>query len=663
MFISKIELNSKIGITPKTKEILNQEGIISIFDLITLYPKRYLNFSISELTEGPVLVKGVIQGDVKAVRFRNNLNMLSFECFINDRIVKIVIFNRLFLKNRLVNNKTIYISGKYERKKETITASDIYFKLDEGKITPVYKSKADQKVIHEAITASLLRYKDYINDEVPEYLLSRYRLLDFYTCLMMIHNPSSLDDVKEALRRLKFEEFFRFQLKLAYSRLDNESTLKAPKIIDMARVRKFISTIPFELTDDQKEVVNDIYRDMKSPKAANRLVQGDVGSGKTIVAAISLYAVAINRCQSCLMAPTEILARQHYKNLMDIFKDEDIRIELLTSSISKVKRRELLERLSNGDIDILIGTHAVISDDVIFKNLELVITDEQHRFGVNQRQILRKKGNNPDVIYLTATPIPRTLAIGLFADLDISSIRTMPKGRSPIKTKVINNENLKPVFNFINDEIKHGHQAYIIAPLITESDKIDLHDVNNVYEMVKEHFDCNIGLMHGKLKDNEKDAIMQSFVNNEIQILVSTTVIEVGIDNKNASVILILDAERFGLSQLHQLRGRVGRGNIKSYCFLSSTYEEIERLKIMEETTDGFRLSEEDLRLRGPGDFFGNKQSGMPEFKLVDIVKDYKILEVAKKEATYIINNNLLKKYKYLYEYIKNEFDNSSILD
>ena len=589
--------------------------------------------------------------------------MLSFECFINGRIVKIVIFNRLFLKNRLVNNKTIYISGKYERKKETITASDIYFKLDEGKITPVYKSKADQKVIHEAITASLLRYKDYINDEVPEYLLSRYRLLDFYTCLMMIHNPSSLDDVKEALRRLKFEEFFRFQLKLAYSRLDNESTLKAPKIIDMARVRKFISTIPFELTDDQKEVVNDIYRDMKSPKAANRLVQGDVGSGKTIVAAISLYAVAINRCQSCLMAPTEILARQHYKNLMDIFKDEDIRIELLTSSISKVKRRELLERLSNGDIDILIGTHAVISDDVIFKNLELVITDEQHRFGVNQRQILRKKGNNPDVIYLTATPITRTLAIGLFADLDISSIRTMPKGRSPIKTKVINNENLKPVFNFINDEIKHGHQAYIIAPLITESDKIDLHDVNNVYEMVKEHFDCNIGLMHGKLKDNEKDAIMQSFVNNEIQILVSTTVIEVGIDNKNASVILILDAERFGLSQLHQLRGRVGRGNIKSYCFLSSTYEEIERLKIMEETTDGFRLSEEDLRLRGPGDFFGNKQSGMPEFKLVDIVKDYKILEVAKKEATYIINNNLLKKYKYLYEYIKNEFDNSSILD
>ena len=654
MLLENIKITRKDGIGPKTYEILTSNGINSVYDLINIFPTKYLNYKTTGLDCENVFIRGTVFSDVKNTYVKKSLSYMTFDLEVENKIVKVVIFNRDYLLPRLKVGNIIYVSGKYEGYRNQISASNIFFNVNENTIEPLYDfhnipSKSLKKIIVNIID----KYFMYFKDNIPSYLLEKYNLPSIYDMYNLIHNPKSTKDYELAYKRLKYEEFLTFELKFQYSRLLSKKSLKTPKKWDINVIRDFIKTIPFELTDSQKEAVNDIYRDLKSEYPANRLIIGDVGSGKTIVAALGIYATALDNYEVCFMAPTEILAYQHYNNLCELFRNTPIRIEILTSSIKGKNRTDLLDKIKNHEVDVIIGTHALFTDDIIYNNLGLVITDEQHRFGVNQRKALRDKGFNPDVLYLTATPIPRTLAISVFGDMDSSIIKGLPKGRQQIKTKVVLEDNFDACLNIVNEEIKNKHQVYVISPLIEESDKMDLHDVFETSEMLKNKLsNYSIRILHGKMKQNEKDEIMNSFKNNEFEILVSTTVIEVGIDNPNATVMIILNAERFGLSQLHQLRGRVGRGSAQSYCFLITDNSDKERLKIIENTLDGFELAECDLKLRGPGDFFGSRQSGLPNFKYGNLVDDYLVLEDAKNDSYNIIFNDDIKKYEELYEKI-----------
>ena len=458
-----------------------------------------------------------------------------------------------------------------------------------------------------------------------------------------MHFPTSPEEVKHARRRLVYEEFLYFQLKMqAFRKFEREQSTGLRQHYDLKKLKGFIATLPFQLTNAQKKVVNEICADIKSPYKMNRLLQGDVGSGKTAVAAIALYASVTAGYQGALMVPTEILAEQHVESLNSLLEPTGVTIALLSGSVKGKKRQEILRQLKAGDIDIMIGTHALIQDEVDFHNLGLVITDEQHRFGVEQRRILREKGESPDVLFMTATPIPRTLAITVFGEMDVSVINEMPAGRKTIETHWAKNDMLDRILEFVEAELKKGRQAYVICPLIEESDKLDVQNAIDVYSLLSNYYDGRFkaGLMHGRLPSTEKEEVMKAFSLNEIQLLVSTTVVEVGVNVPNATVMVIYDAERFGLSQLHQLRGRVGRGQEQSYCILlADPKTEIgkERMRIMTETNDGFILSERDLELRGPGDFFGKKQSGLPEFKVADMVHDYRALETARNDAAILI--------------------------
>ena len=659
MNLKNIYLKKEFGIGPKTFSILKKMGINTIYDLINIYPKRYLNFNLTDLSSDNVFVYGIVLTEVNVFFVRKNLSYLSFDLKVNDDIYKITIFNRNFLKNQIKINNKIYVQGKLEAHNKKIIATNIYFNVKENTFEPVYEIEGiASKSLKKIILNNIDKYKDYIKEELPKFLVEKYNLPDILTFYRLMHDPKDKSDIDLCYKRLKYEEFLTFELKVQYLRYLNQNDLKTPKKWDINYIRDFISKIPFELTQSQKDVTNEIYLDLKSTHPMNRLVQGDVGSGKTIVAALCILACSLDNYEVCFMAPTEVLAYQHYNNFINLFKDTNLRIEILTSSIKGKKRSELLDKIKNHEVDIIIGTHALFTSDIIYDNLGLVITDEQHRFGVNQRKALREKGFNPDVLYLSATPIPRTLAISLFGDMDISIISQLPSGRKKIKTKVVLEDNIDSILSLVKDELENGHQAYCITPLIEESTKTDLHDVYEIYDMLKEKLpNARLELLHGKMKQAEKDLIMKRFYNKEFDILVSTTVIEVGIDNPNSTVMMIFNAERFGLSQLHQLRGRVGRSKLDSYCFLITNNTDIERLKIIENTTDGFKLSEEDLRLRGPGDFFGSRQSGVPNFKYGNIITDIKELEKAKNDAYYIINTIGLDKYFYLKDKVLEEIN------
>ena len=587
------------------------------------------------------------------------MSYTSFDVSVNDKILKVTIFNRAFLSSKIKEGNTIFIDGKYDSASSKIVANNLYFSINENTFEPIYEIEGiPSKVLKKAILNAIDEYSEYIHETLPKFIKEKYNLLNVVDSYKLIHNPKSQVDIDNALRRFKYEEFLTFELKLQYLKYLNKNEKKTPKKWDINVIRDFIKTIPFEFTDAQKRVTNEIYKDLKSDYPMNRLVQGDVGSGKTIIAALAIYAVALDKYEACMMAPTEVLAYQHYESLSKLFKNTPIRVGLLTSSIKGKKREELLDKIRNHEIDVIIGTHALFTEDIIYDNLGLVITDEQHRFGVNQRKALREKGFNPDVLYLTATPIPRTLAISLFGDMDLSIIDELPKGRKEIKTKVVLEDNIDACFSFIDKEIGNNHQIYVISPLIEESKKLDLHDVFDTLNIFKERFpNYNIEVLHGKMKQAEKDEIMKRFKNNEFQILISTTVIEVGIDNPNATVMMIFNAERFGLSQLHQLRGRVGRGIDASYCFLVSNNTDRARLKIIENTTDGFKLAEEDLKLRGPGDFFGSRQSGLPNFKFGNLITDFKLIEKAKNDASFIVFEVGLDKYFYLKDKVIKEIN------
>ena len=637
------------GIGPRALSLLNKININTVEDLVTHYPFRYDILERNELSSVEDGDKITIDGKVESVpilmRFKAGLNKMNFRLVTQSGVVGVSIFNRAFLKSKLLVGTDVIVIGKFDKSKNVITASDIKMGRLTGKvkIEPVYHctSGLTNKNMSTYINMALLMYGRDIMDYIPNEYIERYNFLNKKTALNIIHNPSTSEKLKEVTIRLKYEELFQFMFKINYLKQQNKKEKNGLKReIDKKELDKFIKSIPFTLTGDQKGAIDEIVNDLESTGRMNRLLQGDVGSGKTVVAFTGMYANYLSGYQSALMAPTEILATQHYINLKKFLEKTDVNIALLTGSTSKKDKNDIYAGLANGTIHMVIGTHALIQDEVTYNNLGLVITDEQHRFGVHQRANLQNKGVKPDVLYMSATPIPRTYALTIFGDMDVSTIKERPKGRQKIDTYVKKNSEIKDVLEMMYKELQAGHQVYVIAPLIEESENSDLTTVNELKEQMtlafKDHY--KIDIVHGKMASGAKDMIMEQFKNNEVQILISTTVVEVGVDVPNATTMVIFDADRFGLSTLHQLRGRVGRGTSKSQCILISD-SDAERLKIMEKEDDGFVISEEDFKLRGHGDLFGTKQSGDMTFKIASIKNDYKILLQAKKDSKEYLEN------------------------
>lgn len=639
------------GVGSRTSMLLKKLNINTVDDLVTHYPYRYEFIKRSNLKEKCEDDKVIIDGKVEMipilVRLKGNLNKMNFRLATSTKeIVGVSIFNRAYLKNQLLVGTNITVFGKYEKNKNVILASEIRMGLlPKGeKIEAVYHGTVglNSKAISGFINTALMEYGNDLEDYIPKNLLEKYNFLNKKTALNIIHNPSTKEKLKEASIRLKYEELFVYMAKINYLKLKNKNIKDGiEKDFDKEKLDKVIKSLPYELTIDQKLVLNEILEDLTSKRRMNRLLQGDVGSGKTIISIIAMVANYLSGYQSALMVPTEILATQHYETMKEILKDFNINIALLTGSLPKNKKDLIHEELKLGKIDMVVGTHALIQEEVVYKNLGLVITDEQHRFGVLQRTSLQNKGIMPDVLYMSATPIPRTYALTLYGDMDISTIRTLPKGRKPIKTYLKSYSEIKDVLKMMYEELLKNHQIYVIAPLIEESETLDLTTVNELKDKMNLAFGekYNVGIIHGKLKQTEKDKIMEDFVNNKIQILISTTVIEVGVNVLNTTMMVIFDANRFGLSTLHQLRGRVGRSALESSCILISDYDS-ERLNVMTTTNDGFEISEEDFKIRGHGDLFGTKQSGDMTFKIADIKEDYKILLQAKKDSMEFLLNN-----------------------
>lgn len=666
------------GIGEKVAEQLATMNIFTVKDMLEYFPYRYDIFEKKPLHElihdDKVTIEGKVVHDPSLTFYGRKKSRLSFTVEVDGVAVKAVMFNRSFAKKQITQQSWITLTGKWDAHRLQITVSNYQLGRMEEKssIKPIYSVKGDftsyklQKLIHRTLEDSQTEIKEIL----PAKYLDQYKLPSRENAVKTMHFPKNCVELKHARRRFIYEEFLLFQLKMQlFRKKQRESTTGNRQDFDHEKLISFIKSFPFELTHAQNRALKQILNDMKDPYRMNRLLQGDVGSGKTAVAAICLYASVTSGQQGALMVPTEILAEQHFQSLQQMFGVR-AKIALLTGSVKGKKRKELTEKIENQKIDIVIGTHALIQDDVFFKNLGLVIVDEQHRFGVEQRRVLRDKGLYPDVLFMTATPIPRTLAITAFGDMDVSVIDQLPSGRKEIETLWVKANTFDRILDFVRKRVDEGEQAYVISPLIEESDKLDIQNAVELYHQLEAYYsgDVQIGLMHGRLATNEKEEVMRQFAENKIQVLVSTTVVEVGVNVPNATIMIIYDAERFGLSQLHQLRGRVGRGEKQSYCILIAEPKgEIgkERMRIMTETTDGFELSEQDLQLRGPGDFFGKKQSGMPEFKVADMVHDYRALETAREDASIIIENDLLeeKSYQDIRSLLEEEIDRMEKLD
>lgn len=667
------------GVGEKFASDLASMDIHTVEDLLFYFPSRYDVFEVKPLSElinqDKVTIEGTVLSEPHLSFFGRNRSRLMFNVEVDHVVVKAVMFNRAFAKKQISTGDHITLTGKWDAHRLQITVS--HYKKgpvnQKSEIQPIYSLKGDVKLgrLKKAIYNALKKFESEVPEILPQNFLISYKLPDRIDALKAMHYPGSRLDLKHARRRFVYEEFLLFQLRMQLlKKWNREATEGNAQHYDPEQLQKFIDSFPFKLTKAQNKSLNQILADMKSPYRMNRLLQGDVGSGKTAVAAICLYASITANRQGAFMVPTEILAEQHYQSLTELYKDK-AEIVLLTGSVKGRRRKEILEAIEIGAVDIVIGTHALIQDDVLFHDLGFVVIDEQHRFGVEQRRILRDKGLHPDLLFMTATPIPRTLAITSFGDMDVSVIDELPSGRKEVETYWVNENMLDRILTFIEKQIANGEQAYIICPLIEESDKLDIQNAVDLFHQLKEFYppEITVGLMHGRLHTDEKEQVMKEFVQNDIQVLVSTTVIEVGVNVPNATVMVIYDAERFGLSQLHQLRGRVGRGDKQSYCILIAEPKgEVgkERMKIMTETRDGFDLAEQDLKLRGPGDFFGKKQSGLPEFKVADMIHDYRALETARKDAEEIIEADLLEEdpaYHQIKVYLEDEGHFTSQLD
>lgn len=633
------------GVGPKMAEKLKSIGIENVNDVIFHLPNSYENLSVMNLAEAEhndkVTVSGTVRTEPALAYFRGGKNRLTVFMEIDGMHVKVIFFNQPYLKDKLPAGREVRLSGKFHRHKLEINGQRLIFESSGGfrlkyAMARVMHSKTFNRIVAEVFTTYSFNY------DLPETVKHKYKLLPLREALRLIHFPASQHDINEARRTIKFYELYTFQLRLVERR--NKERIRNERYMidyDIGRLKSFISTLPFELTDDQKKSANEICRDLKQNVSMHRLLQGDVGSGKTIVAGISAFAVKTIGEQTALMVPTEVLANQHYQSFTETF-DDLLNIRKLTGNTTKKQKMEIVESLKNGDVDLIIGTHALIEDDIIFDRLSLIITDEQHRFGVNHRKKLNDKAYRKNVLYMTATPIPRTLSITTFGDMDVSVIRGVPEGRKPVITYWKKGDEVDEVLCLVADEVKKGRSAYIVAPLIEESETLDLKNVQEIHEMFNEYFgEEKVELVHGRMKPSEKEEGMGRFERLEKPILVSTTVIEVGINVPNATFMVIFNAERFGLSTLHQLRGRVGRSDLQSTCVLVSdpkTENAKQRIDIMTKVTDGFELSEHDLEMRGPGDYFGFRQSGLPQFKLADLTEDYRMLEHARMSAFELSN-------------------------
>lgn len=641
------ELETIEGVGPKTKELLNKIKIYTVEDLLNYYPYRYdiiKRSDLSNLSDGDkIIIDGIVEGQPTTIYINKSLKKMIFRISTKTMILNVTLYNRAHLYSDLKSGKEVTIIGKYNKLKNTVIVSDIRFGLlpPSAKIEPIYYTTEGLTVKQISKFETIALENDYdVIDLVPRYIEEKYNLMNKKSAIKNIHVPEDILLLKKARQRIKYEELFMYILKINYLKNKiNDDTLAIERNIDKDKLDKFIKSLPFELTLDQDKAVNDIINDLSIKKRMNRLLQGDVGSGKTVIAFIAIYANYLSKYQSALMAPTEILAVQHYEEAKKIFSKYKLNIALLTSSTSNKDKKTIYEELENGKIDLIIGTQALIQENVKYKKLGLVITDEQHRFGVNQRDTFKGKGISPDVLSMSATPIPRTYALTIYGDTDVSSIKSKPKGRKEIITVFKKEKDITDVLEMMKKELELNHQIYVVAPMIdTESDS-EKESVYDLEEKMNKAFGkiSKIGIIHGKLDPKDKDKVMKDFEKNKINILISTTVIEVGVNVPNASMIVIFNANMFGLSTLHQLRGRVGRGDTQSYCVLVAKESE-ERLRFLENTSDGFEISEYDFQTRGEGDLFGTRQSGELGLKMANIKRDFKMLLKAKEDADEFIN-------------------------
>ena len=635
------------GIGPKSAEKYKKLGIETVEDLLLYFPFRYEDFkskNVLDLEDGEkAVVSGLVATPANVQYYGYKRNRLRFTIKQGELVLAVSFFNQPYLADKIELGQTVAGFGKWDKAKGALTGMKLLAQVEDD-LQPVYRlsqgvsQSALVKVIKTAFEAGL---DQLLEENLPQILMDKYHLLSRRQAVRAMHFPKDLEEYKQALRRVKFEELLFFQLQLQVLKEENRSVGQGIVLDwDEKKLKALQASLPFALTEAQERSLSEILADMRSPYHMNRLLQGDVGSGKTVVAGLAMYAAVTAGKQAALMVPTEILAEQHLQSLTSLFSN--LRILLLTGSLKAAERRERLDLIKSGQVDLVVGTHALIQEGVHFHDLGLVIIDEQHRFGVAQRRVLREKGQNPDVLMMTATPIPRTLAITAFGDMDVSIIDQMPAGRKEIITRWVKHQQLNLVLDWLVKEIQKGSQAYVISPLIEESEALDLKNAIALEEELIAYFGdrVRIALLHGKMKGEEKEAIMQAFKQGEIDLLVSTTVIEVGVNVPNATVMIIMDADRFGLSQLHQLRGRVGRGDKQSYAVLVAnpkTESGKRRMKIMTETTNGFVLAEEDLKLRGSGEIFGTRQSGIPEFQVANLIEDYPILEEARKVAVQVV--------------------------
>ena len=664
------------GIGPKKAEKLNKLGIYTIKDLLYYFPRQFEDRSIIKKIaqledEEKVTVKALIT-NIESYTPKKGMTITRIDVKDDTGFAKLTFFNREYIKNTFRVGDSILAFGKVKKNGRFVELNSCELEYlsaspkNIGKLVPVYPlsygvtNKDIMNTVRMVFESKDIKIPEYM----PEYILKKYRLCGIEYAIKNIHFPKDKESLKIALYRLIFEELLVLQLGL-FMYKGGSSDEKGILFKRNQRLDEVLKSLPFSLTRAQNRALNEVIDDMCSEKVMNRLVQGDVGSGKTVVALLALAECVFNGYQGALMAPTEILAQQHYESFTETFEDIGINVELLTGSVTKKQKEGILQRTRDGEIDILIGTHALIEDNVEFKNIGLVITDEQHRFGVRQRGKLSSKGESPDILVMTATPIPRTLALILYGDLDISIIDELPPGRQPIETIAVEKKKRDKVYNsLVRREVDKGRQVYIVCPLVEESETLDITSATETAEEIKRDFfpDLRVGLLHGKMKPSEKDTIMTAFKNHELDILVSTTVIEVGVNVPNSTLMIIENAERFGLAQLHQLRGRVGRGKYQSYCVLiygSNSEVCRKRMSIMEETNDGFKISEKDLEIRGPGEFFGTMQHGVPELKVANLFKHMKILKTVQQEARIIIGEDStldFKEYRGLKREIESKF-------
>lgn len=650
MLTASTDIRFLKGVGEKRAELLQKKGIDTVGALLRFYPRAYLDWQnitpVSECPEGEnVCVRAEITSPVKTVNIRRGMTLYKFAAADDSGVIEVTLFNRKYLAENLRQGRSYLFYGKlgYGITLRQMSSPEIMPAEYMG-IEPVYtatdglSSKTIEKIMKNALV-----YADGMADVIPQGIREKNGLCDFKTALKSIHFPLERQALESAKRRLVFEELFVLQTGLLF--LKRRRRALAGCTVKNNLLEEFKKTLSFKLTGAQERVINECLTDMMSPRPMNRLIQGDVGSGKTAVAAALMYISAGNGFQSALMAPTELLAEQHFKTLCKITENSGIKCALLTGSLTKKQKDEVKAGLKSGEIKVAVGTHALLTDDVEFENLGLVVTDEQHRFGVGQRGRLSSKGNNPHTLVMSATPIPRTLGLIIYGDLDISIIDEYPAGRQKIATYCVDSSYNARVYNYIKKFIAEGRQAYIVCPLVDENEALGIKSASEYYKELSENQfkGYTVGLLHGKMKPKDKENVMRRFAAGEIQLLISTTVIEVGIDVPNAALMVIENAERFGLSQLHQLRGRIGRGEYSSACILISDVKSGDtkrRLDVIKNNTDGFKIADEDLKLRGPGDFLGSRQHGLPDMKIADIFADRETLHLAGKEAEELIKRD-----------------------